>query len=225
MLFGLLFYDKYIAHKYLPYITNIYYFLRTDRRRPHYGCGARFCLHAPPAAVPRCPPISIASVFSVLRQSRSGATIFPTSPARSPLPHPPETVPFPPSPPWPPDLAWRTPEIALSPPDPAWRTLETTPFTLSHRDHRIPYTRAPAWRIHSANARNGATRVHVPTGDRAIHHRSAPTLIILASPRRYSRQVGLQGGPRPPNKVSSRTQDSGSQVIYLHMSNTTYSLS
>jgi AP2-associated kinase len=32
--------------------------------------------------------------------------------------------------------------------------------------------------------------------------------------------------PTPPsNKVSSRTQDSGSQVIYLHMSNTAYSLS
>jgi hypothetical protein len=91
--------------------------------------------------------------------------------------------------------AWRIPEIALSPPDPAWRTPETTPFTLRHRGHRIPHTRAPAWRIHSTNARNGAACVHVPTGDQAIHHRSAPTLIILASPRRYSRQVGLQGGP------------------------------
>jgi hypothetical protein len=39
----------------------------------------------------------------VLRQSRSSATLFPTSPPWSPLPHPPETAPFPPSPPRPPD--------------------------------------------------------------------------------------------------------------------------
>jgi hypothetical protein len=65
--------------------SNLYYFLRTDRRRPHHGSGARFCLHAPPVAAPRCPPISIASAFSVLRQSCSANLAV--APLSSPLPH------------------------------------------------------------------------------------------------------------------------------------------
>jgi hypothetical protein len=113
----------------------------------------------------RAPPISQRRAI-IARQ-----TLFPTT---VPRPHPLETAPFPPSPPRPPDPAWHTPEIAFFP----------TESSLAHTgDHALPpsppwppdpawHMRAPAWHIHSANARNGAASIHVPTGDRAIHHRS-----------------------------------------------------
>jgi hypothetical protein len=119
-------------------------------------------------------PANHASAFSVLRQSRSGALGKLSSPPRSPLPHPPETTPFP--------LPHSGHQIRhgthlrlrSSRPDPAWRTPKTTSFPASPLWPPDPawHTRAPAWRIHSANAQNGAASIHVPIGDRAIHHRS-----------------------------------------------------
>jgi hypothetical protein len=149
--------------------TYLYYSLRAERRRPHHhGSASAHPLSPRREArqsrqrVLRAPPIS---------QRRARQTLFPTA--------------VPPSPPTG-DRALPLPHsshrirhgthlrLRSSPPDPAWRTPETTPFPPSPPWPPDPawHTRAPAWRIHSANARNRAASIHVPIGDRTIHHRS-----------------------------------------------------